>query len=163
MNMLLETLANVGSHPVPWICVLIVALGAVLAARKCHTCQHLSGTAEVDYKDAKARLDQPFVAGAGYALVIVVGIVAMLISLAMIASSIAPVTAFVVLTAGVVTVQIAPIVLRMREGYDRVIAAEAQGPDAVAFARERLRDIYSALIAMSLGIAAIMALGLLAT
>lgn len=163
MNMLLETLASVGSHPVPWICVLIVALGALVAARKCQVCEHLDGSAEVDLADAQARLDRPFVAGPAYALSIILGIIAMLTGLALIAASIAPVTAFVVLTVGIVTVQIAPIMLRLSENYDRVIAAQAEGMDAVEFARERLRSSYSALIAMSLAISLIMAIGLLTT
>ncbi|MEO1773543.1 MAG: hypothetical protein AAFS07_01190 [Pseudomonadota bacterium] len=161
MNMLLETLNTVGSHPVPWIVVAFVILGALAVMRKRATCPHLRGTATVSYEEAKARLDQPFVAGAGYAFTIVIGIAAMVTGLAMIANSIAPVAAFVVLSAGIVTVQIAPHFLRLREGYDRVIAARAEGPDALAFARERVEDTYTGLIAMSVGIAVVLSLGLL--
>ncbi|MEL6266687.1 MAG: hypothetical protein AAFR52_13740, partial [Pseudomonadota bacterium] len=123
---------------------------------------HIRGTAQVDPHDAASRVGQPVVAGIGYFLVMLAGIAAIMVALSMMAQGMTPVAAFAVLAAGIVVVQIAPVILRLRESYDRVIAAQLQGPEAVAFARERLRNLHTAGILLCVGIALLLALGLLA-
>lgn len=162
MNMLVETLSTVGTHPAAWACVALVAALAAHAAWVGARCPYVRGTVTAGREEALARTQSPYIAGPGYALVILAGIALMVTGLAMMARAVEPVLAFAILAAGIVVVQVAPARLRLSEGYDRVIAAELQGPDAVAFARERLRDLHKAHVAMTGAIAVLLAAGLVA-
>ncbi|MEM9781259.1 MAG: hypothetical protein AAF899_02180 [Pseudomonadota bacterium] len=162
MNMLIETLGMVGSHWTAWIPVVLITLAACYGVVHIRICPHINGTADVAPKEAASRLNQPYVAGPSFFIVMALGISAMLVGLVMTAKAELPVAAFLILASGIVIVQVAPIILRLREAYDRVMAAHLEGTEAVQLATERLRDLHLGGIAMSLGIAAMMAVGLLA-
>ncbi|MEM6972571.1 MAG: hypothetical protein AAF577_07175 [Pseudomonadota bacterium] len=161
MNMLIETLGMVSTTWVAWIPVVLITLAALYGMIHIRLCPHIRGTAAVEPHEAAARLHQPFVAGTTFFLVMALGIAAMLVGLSMTADAKSPVTAFLILAAGIIIVQVAPIMLRLREAYDRVMAAHLEGEEAVQLATERLRDLHLGGIAMSLGIAALLSVGLL--
>lgn len=161
MNRLIEVCRTVADHPVSWVVIgalVAVALYGVLHMRYC---PHVRGTATVSDGEAAARLASPWIAGPGYALVLLAGIALMLTAFGMIAMGTRPVVSFVTLSLGIAVVQGAPVWLRLREAYDRVVAAGAEGPEAVAFARERLVGMHYAGIATVLAVAAMLALALL--
>ncbi|MEM6487655.1 MAG: hypothetical protein AAF677_05180 [Pseudomonadota bacterium] len=162
MTMLAENLGLVSGHWIAWLAVGLVALMGVYGIWHAHNCPYVQGKADVDPTDAAVRLDRPFVAGPGYAAVLMAGIAMMMAGLYLMGTANAPLSAFLVLVIGIVTVQLAPVFLRLTEGYDRVIAASAEGEDASSFARERLYDLHIGGVAMAFGISALLALVLLA-
>ncbi|MEM6680567.1 MAG: hypothetical protein AAF675_22100 [Pseudomonadota bacterium] len=161
MNMLIDTLSEVSQSPAAWISVLAVASMALLSAGRCAICPHVRGSAPLPPPSDQTRFDQAFVAGPSYLIAMVTGIVAMIAGLAMISSQIEPVAAFLLLAAGICIVQITPLQLRLREAYSRLFAASGDGEEAIEFARERLRSVHHVNIAMSVGLALMLAVGLL--
>ncbi|MEO0822732.1 MAG: hypothetical protein AAF074_20175 [Pseudomonadota bacterium] len=161
MNMLIETLGMVSSSPLSWGGVGAMLLFAAYSLVVWYRCPHIAGTASVNLADAQSRLDKPFAAGPRYFFMMVLGIASMLTGLAMIANDFLPVKGFLIVVAGVFVVQITPLRLRLRESYDRVIAAECEGPEAVEVARDRLRDVHLSNIVVNLFIAIALASALL--
>ncbi|MEM6945596.1 MAG: hypothetical protein AAF416_01430 [Pseudomonadota bacterium] len=161
MNMLLETLTEVSSHPAAWLCVLAVASVAILSAIHCVMCPFVRGTEGSSDGFVPRYLDKPIIAGPVYFFVMLAGIIAMIAGLAMIADGKAPLIAFFIISAGICVVQIAPLRVRLAEAYDRIMAAQMISPDEVEIARERLRVMHYFNIAMSAGIAAVLAVALL--
>jgi len=162
MNELIETFGMVSRDPVTWIGVAAMVMLGLGAAYRWRSCPHICGTAEISREDAIARLQNPLMAGPRYFLTMLAGIVAILTGLGLIAQEISPPKAFLLLLAGVYLVQTEPIRLRIRESTDRLIAAEAEGPEAVEIARERLRSDHLFHVFMNLALAGLVSAGLLA-
>ncbi|MGF1551080.1 MAG: hypothetical protein ACFBWO_01100 [Paracoccaceae bacterium] len=160
MMMLTETCRAVAAHPAPWALIAALVLAAVYGVIHLRYCPFVRGTARVSRTEALARLASPWIAGPAYALIMIGGIALMLAGLVLIANAAEPVAAFLTLARGIAVVQGAPVWLRLREAYDRVIAAEAEGAEAVAFARSRLVNLHLAGIATVLAIAGMLALAL---
>lgn len=162
MNALIETFAMVSEDPVTWLGVAaMVALG-LGAAIHAYRCPYLRCTAEVSREDAIRRLDNPLMAGPRFLIVMLAGIAAILAGLGLVANGVYPANAFLLIVAGVYLVQTEPIRLSIRESTDRVIAAEAAGPEAAAAERERLRSGHVYHVFMNFALAALVSAGLLA-
>lgn len=148
MNMLLETLGEVGQHGLTWA---VIGLLAVLAVGRLYgwlACPYSCRTVTISREAAQAALMRPLIVGPRYVLAMIAGIGAMLAGLAMISQGQHPALAFALVVAGVFVVQTEPARLRLHEAVTRTIAAELSGPEAQAAAHERLR--YSHLWLVSL-------------
>ncbi|MEM7496449.1 MAG: hypothetical protein AAF371_00490 [Pseudomonadota bacterium] len=161
MNMLIETLSKVSSHPIAWLCVAAVASMALLSVVHFAMCPFVKGRYDPDEKRALRHLDRPVIAGPRYFLVMTSGILSMIAGLWMIATETHPLIAFFIVAAGICIVQIAPLRLRLHEAYDRVVAADRESAEAGEVARARLKGLHYVNIAMSTAIAMLLALALL--
>ena len=138
----------------------LIAIVTGISLMKWRLCPYLHRTKDITEGESQARLDQPFVAGPRFVLIMLAGIVAIIAGLAMVSQQVSPTLALLLIVLGVFAVQIEPAVLRIRESVDRVVAAQVQGPDQIAAAEERLRYAHIWLVSTNLMIliAAVLAL-----
>lgn len=148
MNMLLDTLDQVGAHPATWGVIAALGLFASVSLYGWLVCPYSARRATISREAAREALSKPFIVGPRYVIAMIAGIAAMLTGLWMIAQAINPPLAFALVVAGLFVVQTEPARLRLREAVNRTIAAELAGAEAQLSAQERLR--YSHLWLVSL-------------
>ncbi|MEO0621148.1 MAG: hypothetical protein AAFU49_12745 [Pseudomonadota bacterium] len=138
MTMLIDELRQLAANPFTWasVPVLLAFLLYALYRRRC--CPLLHRTLTITPEQARASADQPYTAGPRFALLMLVGIVATIASLKLIADGTYPTLAFYLLVAGVFVIQTEPVRLRLREAETRVIASELYDEDVREVAIDRL-------------------------
>lgn len=139
MSMLIQTLHEAAANPYSWAIVGLIAAMALISVYKWRACPYLCRKKMISMDDSRRQLDRPFAAGPRFVVVMTAGIAAILIGLSLVSLQVSPLLALLLIAAGVFTVQLEPALLRIQESVLRVIAAQCQGPDAVAAAEERLR------------------------
>lgn len=162
MKMLVETLGAIGNSPYAWAIVGLIAAAALFSLYQYYTCPYLCHRRDISAAESAESLDRPFVAGARFVVVMLAGIAAILAGLTMISREVNPPLALLLIVAGVFAVQIEPAILRIQEAVNRVVAAHAQGPDAISAAEERLRTAHLWLVMTSFAILIAVVLALLA-
>jgi len=138
MNMLIETLQQVGSSPYSWGVVALIAAVALFSFYRWRACPYLCHTKAISLDESREQLGRPFAAGPRFVVVMLAGITAILTGLGMVSQVVNPPLALLLIVAGVFAVQIAPALLQIRESVARLVTAHCQGADAVAAAEERL-------------------------
>jgi len=139
MNMLIETLQHASTNTYSWAIVGMIAAVTLFSLYKWRTCPYLGHTKSITQDESYRQLDQPFVAGARFVVVMLAGIAAILTGLALVSEQINPLLALLLIVAGVFTVQVEPALLNIQESVTRLVSAQCQGHDATAAAEERLR------------------------
>ncbi len=162
MNMLIETLQQASANPYSWGIVGLIALVAAISLIKFRTCPYLHRTIEISPSESQSQVDQPFVAGPRFVIVMLAGIAAILTGLSMVSQQVDPLLALLLIVLGVFAVQIEPAMLRIRESVARLVAAQVQGSDQVAAAEERLRYAHIWLVTANITILCCVVLALLA-
>lgn len=162
MKNLIGTLQQASANPYSWVIVALIGLVAAISLYKFRNCPYLAGTKKISDSEIQAEVDQPFVAGARFVVIMLAGILAILIGLSMVSQQVTPILALLLIVLGVFAVQIEPALLRLRESVARVVVAQVQGPDQIAAARERLRYSHIWLVAANVMILFCVVLALLA-
>ncbi len=162
MNMLIETLQQVGDSPYSWGVVALIAAVALFSLYKWRACPYLCHTKAISPEDSREQLDRPFAAGPRFVVVMLAGITAIVTGLGMVSHVVNPPLALLLIVAGVFAVQIEPALLRIEESVARVVAAQFEGPDAVTVAEERLRYAHLWLVTANFTILVAVVLTLLA-
>jgi hypothetical protein len=162
MNMLVDTLHQVGESPYSWAIVGLIAAATLFSLFKFRTCPYLHHTKAIPPEESAASLDRPFAAGPRFVLVMLAGIAAILTGLTMLSHEINPPLALLFIVFGVFAVQIEPALLQIQEAVKRVTAAHAQGPEAITAAEDRLRNAHVWLVMTSFTILIAVVLALLA-
>jgi len=162
MNMLIETLHQVGTNPYSWVVVALIAAVALFSLYHWLRCPYLNHRREITRTDLAAESDRPFVAGPRFVIVMLAGIGAIFTGLGMILHHLYPPLALLLIVVGVLAVQIEPALLRIRGAVTRLIGAQLEGPEAVASAEERLRYAHIGVVSTSFVILFAAVLGLLA-
>jgi hypothetical protein len=139
MNMLIQSLHQASANPYSWAIVGLIALVALFSVYRWRACGYLCHTKAISLEESRRQLDRPFNAGPRFVAVMLAGIAAILIGLSLVSRQVNPPLALLLIVTGVFAVHLEPALLRIRESALRVIAAQCQGPDAVAAAEERLR------------------------
>ena len=139
MTALIETLQQASTNPNAWAVVGLIAIVTAVSIYKWRTCPYLCHTKDISQEQAVAQVDEPFVAGPRFVIVMLAGIAAMIAGLTLIHWQVYPALALLMIALGVFLVQTEPALLRIRESTERLIAAQAQGPEHVSAAEERLR------------------------
>lgn len=162
MNMLSETLRSVGGNPYSWVIVGLIAAAALYSVYQFYRCPFLCRTRRISPEESARSDDRPFAAGPRFIAVMLCGIAAILAGLTMISRDANPPLALLLIVFGVFAVQVEPAVLQIRESVKRVMAAQTEGPEAVAAAESRLRDAHLWLVITNVTILVAVVLALLA-
>jgi hypothetical protein len=160
--MLVETLRAVGENPYSWAIVGLIAAATLFSLYQFRTCPYLHRTRAIPPEESAASLDRPFIAGPRFVVVMLAGIAAILAGLTMLSHEANPPLALLLIVLGVFAVQIEPALLQIREAVKRVIAAQFQGPEAIAAAEDRLRNAHIWLMMTSFTILIAVVLALVA-
>jgi uncharacterized membrane protein YfcA len=162
MNMLIQTLQQASANPYSWAIVAMLALVTLYSIYKWRACPYLCHVKEISADESRAQHERPFVAGARFVVVMLVGIAAIVTGLGLVAHQINPPLALLLVVAGVFTVQIEPALLRIRESISRLVSAHYEGPDAITAAEERLSYAHLWLVTANVTLLAAVVLALLA-
>jgi hypothetical protein len=162
MNMLIETLQNVGANPYSWAVVALIAAVALFSLFHWLRCPYLRHTREITAADSQAEIERPFIAGPRFVLAMLAGIGAIFAGLGMVLHQLYPPLALLLIVVGVFAVQMTPALLHIRSAVARVITAQREGPEAVAAAEERLPYAHIGVVTTSFVILFAVVLALLA-
>lgn len=149
MTRLVDALHEAAVNPWSWAVVVLIAVATLVGLYQFRTCSHLHGTRTFSPEESQASLDRPFAAGPRFVVVMLAGIAAILAGLWMILREVNPPVALLTIVVGVFAVQIEPVLLQIQECAKRIVAAQNQGPEAIAAAEDRLRDAYVWLVMTS--------------
>ena len=147
MNMLIETLQRASANPWSWGVVALIGAVAMFYLYQWRTCPYLCHRRQITPEESAVQLDQPFVAGPRFVVVMLAGIASVLAGLAMVSYEANPPLALLLIVLGVFAVKTEPALLQLRESVNRVVAAQLQGPEAVSAAEERLNSAHLWMVA----------------
>lgn len=148
MNMLISELGMLSADPFAWGAILLLAAFAGYALWHWRTCPILAGRVCPSAPSAAEAVDGALVDGPRYLLLMLGGIAATVTGLGFIAEAVFPTAAFYLLLGGLFVIQTEPARRELRLGELRVALAEAEGPDAVEAAIDRLRSAHHWLVAL---------------
>lgn len=162
MKMLVETLHMVSTNAYSWAVVGLIALVALFTLYQWYRCPYLCHTKRISAEESAASLDRPFVAGPRFVVVMLAGIGAIIAGLTILSYGVRLPLALLLIVAGVFAVQVEPALLQIREAVKRIAAVQADGPEAIASAEDRLRHAHLWLVTTSFLILIAVVLALLA-
>ena len=162
MKMLVEELQLLGSDPMAWIVVALLAAFAVQSAVAFRMCPYVNNTATYSDEEVNEARAHQFRAGPRLALMMIAGGALMLAGLFMIAHGIKPTLALGLLVTGIVVTQTEPARLQLREQKFALIAAQGQMVPAMQGARARLRASHRTLVVTNVVMLLAVIAGLLA-
>lgn len=142
MNMLIEELQNLSTHPLSWALVGAMTLLSGFAIAQYVTCPLMRGKTSISEDQAEQARQTTYRPGLRFGLMMIVGIALALTGLIMIADGTHTAIALVLVVAGILLVQTEPARLSIREYTTQVLARRDASHEAQEEARYRLRSGY---------------------
>jgi uncharacterized membrane protein len=161
MQNVLTSLRDLCQSPAAWAIFGAVALRAVWSAVAYFRCPLMRAPREMDPNEAHATVNARFRHSPRFLMAMLVGLMLSIGGLYALTLPSAGPVALAAIVFGVFILIVEPSRLSVEDNELRVNAARRQGPDAMAFAQERLRAAHVERIAIEIGLTALLLAALL--